>query len=271
MGKSCHETDDLLWAYSAGVLDAADTQRVDAHLNTCCECRERAHIAAATQGAVYELRNRETPRSETGWSDLCTRLHSEQRVRLQQRRQYIYPVGMALAIACSVGIAMITTRHVSRGMLLGPMDVATLQDREDAEPALALRPHIGRRQEQTSAGVSARSPGLSGDDEPDSTSVDAMQTIALPDDSAPVRRGIQSAKRSPLAEKPLHAYTLARPHDRLGVEARSSENRIPTTNYVLDSVPATDTPRPPTNYVMGSIPAPQAVSDQDGQGRSETL
>ncbi len=56
---------ELLPAWAAGELEAAESQAVERHLESCPECRELADRLAAIQAAVEPLRDPEPPRALT--------------------------------------------------------------------------------------------------------------------------------------------------------------------------------------------------------------
>lgn len=52
---NCHDLDTLLADYLASELDAAALAQVESHLDSCPECRTRAHALAAAQRAAATL------------------------------------------------------------------------------------------------------------------------------------------------------------------------------------------------------------------------
>ncbi|MFB7830809.1 zf-HC2 domain-containing protein [Streptomyces sp. NPDC056056] len=55
MNRQQHEEEELLGPYVLGVLDAADTRRLEAHVNDCAACREEVSALREMEAALGEV------------------------------------------------------------------------------------------------------------------------------------------------------------------------------------------------------------------------
>jgi hypothetical protein len=116
INRECARICAALWNFEAGRLPAADSTRIERHLDVCAACSAEAKRYRATVDMVRSLKYRELPASRTNWSAVRDSLEMRRRTPrlLWQRAAYAAP---AFAVALCCGVLFLHSRTNLRSSL----------------------------------------------------------------------------------------------------------------------------------------------------------